>query len=583
VAARFFSAVRRPTDWRRRLAGVGSTLLSPDGRRRLAGVGLVGLGLVSVSVAVSAYIDAWTTRQSWDASPEAAVLARQNAEPTPIWILPATPEPVTTRIEPLPTPAPAPEPLLLPVVIVPTPTVTVTADQLSLDAADFRFLDPPEPGAHARLAITVANHADAPSGRVLLGIPSSWFEAYSIIGTAPAVSADRTDDDGVRTFSFPPIEAGATANFELHVTALGEGTQAPSVSVMLDGGDAVGETTTPSTFAPTPRPGPVMSLDIPRLKLHSGVVPVAWEPAPFTVGQIKTTANITQGNTVLVGHLTGAAGNVFAHLDQLKPGDEVTAVSRGLPYKFVVSQRFTAGNTDVTPIDPTDDPRLTLMTCAGVWNPFTHDYSERLWVIAEPPDQAAVTIASAAATATAQATAAAATATAQATEAAAATATAVAAQPTVTPTPYAGEPARPGGLGNTRVDLEKAFGPPTGETSGKLVVFRQPGRDYHVQFTPDPPRAALVAEVLAPPLAFDAAVRESRKLFPSDTLPRAEAPEGNSQFIVERFSSASLAEALGLTSGDFSVVYTRDARGAITSIVLGLGDDFDALIAQSRR
>ena len=577
VVVRFFSAVRPPTDW----------------RRLVAGIGLIGLGLVGVGVAAWAYFDAWTTRHDWEASPEAAALARQDAEPTPIWVLPATPEPVTARIEPLPTPAPAAEPLLLPVVVVPTPTVTVTADELSLDDADFRFLDPPEPGAHARVAITVANHADAPSGRVLLGIPASWFEAYSIIGTAPAVSADRTDDDGVRTFSFPPLAPGATATFELHVTAIGEGTQAPSVSVMLDGGDAIGETTTPSTFAPTPRPGPVMSIDIPRLKVHSGVVPVTWEPAPFTVGQIKSTANITQGNTVLVGHLTGAAGNIFGHLDQLKPGDEVTAVSRGLPYKFVVSQSFTARNTDLAPIEASDDARLTLMTCAGVWNPLTHDYSERLWVIAEPPEQAAVTIANAAATATAQATASAATATvraieaaatasAQATEAAQTTATAVAALPP-TPTPFAGEPAPSGGLGNTRADLEKAFGAPTGETSGKLVVFRQPGRDYHVQFTPDPPRAALVTEVLAPPLSFDAAVGESRKLLPSDTRPRAAAPEGNSQFVVERFSSASLAEALGVDSGDFSVIYTRATPATFSSIIVGLGDDFDALIAQSRR
>jgi LPXTG-site transpeptidase (sortase) family protein len=473
----------------------------------------------------------------------------------------------------------------LPVVVIPTPTATATADQLSLDTADFRFLDPPEPGAHARLSITVTNHADAGSGHVLLGIPSSWFEAYSIIGTAPAVSADQTDEDDLRTFSFPPLEAGATATFELHVTAIGEGTQAPAVTVLVDGGDTIGDIARPSTFAPTPRPGPVMSIDIPRLKLHSGVVPIAWEPAPFTVGQIKTTANISTGNTVLVGHLTGAAGNVFAHLDQLKPGDEVTAVSRGLPYKFVVSQRFTARNTDVGPIQASDDVRLTLMTCAGVWNPFTQDYSERLWVVAEPPDQAAVTIANAAATATAQATAAAATATAQATEAAAATATAFALQPTATPTPtpYAGEPAPAGGLGNTRGNLGKTFGAATGETSGKLVVFRQPGRDYHVQFTPDPPRAALVAELLSPAMSLEAAVRESRKLFPEDTRPRADAPEGNSQFVVERFASASLAEALGISSGDFSVLYTRDAKGAISSIVLGLGDDFDALIAQSRR
>jgi hypothetical protein len=213
------------------------------------------------------------------------------------------------------------------------------------------------------------------------------------------------------------------------------------------------------------------------------------------------------------------------------------------------------------------------MTCAGIWNPFTHDYSERLWIIAEPPDQAAVTIAAAAATATAEATA-----------AVASTATALARVPTATPIPvYVGEPSLPGGIGNTRADLEKVLGSATGETSGKLVVFRQPGRDFHVLFTPDPPRAALLAEILAPEkaLTFDAAVREARKLFPADTVPRAAAPEGNSRFVVERFASPSLAQALG--TGDFSVVYTRDTRGTISSILLGLGDDFAALMQLARR
>jgi len=166
----------------------------------------------------------------------------------------------------------------------------------------------------------------------------------------------------------------------------------------------------------------------------------------------------------------------------------------------------------------------------------------------------------------------------------AATATALALEPTPTPVPlYVGEPSLPGGIGNTRVDLEKALGKATGETSGKLVVFRQPGREFHVLFTPDPPRTALLAEVLASDshVTFDAAVREARKLFPADTRPRVTAPEGNSQFVVERFNSPSLAEALG--TGDFSVVYTRDTTGAITSILLGLGDDFEALMQQARR
>src|SRR5207245_2410653 len=131
------------------------------------------------------------------------------------------------------------------------------------------------------------------------------------------------------------------------------------------------------------------------------VVQNVWEPPPFVVGEVNGSANISEGNTVLIGHLTGAAGNVFAHLDQLKPGDEITAFSRGLPYSFVVSRTIQGANTDTAPLKPGDDARLTLMTCAGIWNPFTHDYSERLWIIAEPPEQAAVTIAAAAATATA--------------------------------------------------------------------------------------------------------------------------------------------------------------------------------------
>src|SRR5262245_65761723 len=47
------------------------------------------------------------------------------------------------------------------------------------------------------------------------------------------------------------------------------------------------------------------------------------------------------------------------------------------------------------------------------------------------------------------------------------------------------------------LDLGKLFGAPLGETAAKLVVFRQPGREYHVHFTPDPPRAAMLVVLTA--------------------------------------------------------------------------------------
>jgi LPXTG-site transpeptidase (sortase) family protein len=114
---------------------------------------------------------------------------------------------------------------------------------------------------------------------------------------------------------------------------------------------------------------------------------VDWEPPLFVVGQLRASAYVTQGNSVLVGHVRGTYGyTVFDHLDQLVPGDKVVASSRGETYDFVVSQIQVLPEDDTSPTESTVAPRLTLMTCAGTWNPLTRDYSDRLWVIAEPAD-----------------------------------------------------------------------------------------------------------------------------------------------------------------------------------------------------
>src|SRR5207247_1826725 len=79
--------------------------------------------------------------------------------------------------------------------------------------------------------------------------------------------------------------------------------------------------------------------------------------------------------------------------DHREPGDKGAGASRGLPYEFGVSRIVRSSNPDTEPMQPDeDDPRLTLMTCAGVWTPITRDYSERLWVIAEAPEAAEATI-----------------------------------------------------------------------------------------------------------------------------------------------------------------------------------------------
>ena len=65
--------------------------------------------------------------------------------------------------------------------------------------------------------------------------------------------------------------------------------------------------------------GPILSIDIPNLHLHPGVVPVDWEPPLFVVGQLRASAYVTHENSVLVGHLRGPVGYVFDYLDQTGP------------------------------------------------------------------------------------------------------------------------------------------------------------------------------------------------------------------------------------------------------------------------
>jgi hypothetical protein len=151
--------------------------------------------------------------------------------------------------------------------------------------------------------------------------------------------------------------------------------------------------------------------------------------------------------------------------------------------------------------------------------------------------------------------------------------------------------ANPGGLGNTRQDLDAASGPPAGETPEHLVVYRKNNVEYHVGFTPAPPRAELVLE-LAPssgPWTLEAAMAEARKLFPRDTQPRAAGPEGNDQFVVERFASPSLGQVIGADQfatnhgqpGQFLAVYAREPNqsGRISRLVVGIGDDPNVLLA----
>jgi hypothetical protein len=164
-------------------------------------------------------------------------------------------------------------------------------------------------------------------------------------------------------------------------------------------------------------------------------------------------------------------------------------------------------------------------------------------------------------------------------------ATAQAAPPT--PTPFSGQVSAGGGLGNTRSDIDAAYGGPVGETPDHLAVYRKNNFEFHVQFVPDlNGRAAVVGQLPQnnQPLDLAAAQAEAHRLLPRDAQPPNQTPEGNAQFVVERYTSQALAQALPDQSqgGQFMIVYARDAQGKITRWVLGPGNDPNALLQLGR-
>jgi LPXTG-site transpeptidase (sortase) family protein len=544
---------------------------------------LIAAGGLAVMIGGAVSLQAWYAGLQWRASPEAAQAQRNVEAPTPIWITPA-PRPTGAAVAPTaavptglptsrPTSAPAmaveaapekpietPQPTDVPAAPAP-PTATplpptLGPSKLQLASATFQFDDPPQPGAHARLDFSVHNPTEDAGGPVTLLLPQDWLKGYRIDNIDPATASQPTTQEAMRRLTFDGPAPGGDLNVEVSVETTDEVIDAPAVRVIDSEGREVGHAQ-PSTEAPPAQPGPVYSIDIPRLRLKTGVVQVDWEPPLFVAGQLRNTAHVTQGNSVLVGHVRGAPGyNVFDRLDELNLGDEIIASSRGETYNFVVSGTEVLPEADLSPTLPSDSPRLTLMTCAGTWNPLAQDYSDRFWVIAEPAG--AVTHA------------------------------------LPTPTPEAmsrfAQVSPAGGLGNTNVDLEETFGAPTGESPEHLAVYRDGRRAQLAQTDSGQTRALFVGAVQpkGSPLTFDAAVKLTRQWLPRDVQPRAAKPEGNQQFAVERFSSAVLGQALPASwftdrnaqPGDFLAVYARQADGRITAVAVGIGDDPQAVLDQ---
>ena len=165
------------------------------------------------------------------------------------------------------------------------------------------------------------------------------------------------------------------------------------------------DTSRPVANAPVRKPTPVSltgqnptRIVIPAIKLDAPVETVGWHtvdgvsqwdvPDTFAAGWLMTSAPLGKpGNTALTGH-HNIGGEVFRNLVKLQPGDRITLYANDQPFYYEVASRRILperGQPDEVRranarwIQPTDDERITLITC---W-PYTSN-THRLVIVAKP-------------------------------------------------------------------------------------------------------------------------------------------------------------------------------------------------------
>ncbi len=202
----------------------------------------------------------------------------------------------------------------------------------------------------------------------------------------------------------PPDYGDAAPPLRPTVTALpAEGQIAPAPVELPDTKNQV-PALPRSTIVPTPTavPDPAdmtpRRLVIPAIDLNAPIETVGWHvingastwdvPDHFAAGWLKTSALLGQpGNTVLDGH-HNISGEVFRRLVDLRVGDELEVYAGNNVFFYKVTTRqilkergqpLEVRVKNAQWIQPTEDERLTLVTC---W-PYTTN-SHRLIIVAKP-------------------------------------------------------------------------------------------------------------------------------------------------------------------------------------------------------
>jgi LPXTG-site transpeptidase (sortase) family protein len=148
---------------------------------------------------------------------------------------------------------------------------------------------------------------------------------------------------------------------------------------LVGGGDEATPTASGPSASPRLTATPTVALEsrlpnrlrIPIMFLDSAVHEVTlnmgeWQVSPMDVGHHEGTGNPGEvGNVVLAGH-RDINSALFRDLDRLQPGDEVFVSNALGEYRYTVEQSLVVSPSYVQVMDPTDDKRLTLITCTPI-------------------------------------------------------------------------------------------------------------------------------------------------------------------------------------------------------------------------
>jgi sortase A len=355
----------------------------------LAATALIWLGAFFLGVGlVVAYIDLKTQLEIQavlaSSSPSEPIVLAVTMEPT------ATPLPPATSTE-LKVPTPPPPTATL----TPTPTTSPTATPLHRTPT--ANLTP----TGAEQTVYVVQDGDS-----LWKIAESYGITVDALVEANGISKDDVIRPGQELIIPVPGQALPTP---LPRSPTPPPTSLPATPTAVPPtntpGPALSPTKGPTLPAPSTRPPPATAppdrIVAPAIGLDAPVVPIGWktveengqtvtewEVADYAAGWHKTSAYPGNVSNIVISAHHNIRGEVFRYVVNLEPGDIVDLYVGPTVYRYVVTEKYILKEKGMPPevrqenarwIAPTDDERLTLVTC---W-PYTNN-THRVVVVAKP-------------------------------------------------------------------------------------------------------------------------------------------------------------------------------------------------------